>query len=169
MSTCSTTVECKPRHITQEFIRTPLGIVKLWSHQVLIIIYIRVQFYLSEFNTHLLWCRLTKPSFGCVLMRKRKIINILKANAHNICNKYFKILKREFFSFSSAVLPGNIDLDHIVKCALKVGMCILSKLWISICQVFSLQILTKLLGKVAIIQSGFFLVVHRGKITLRDD
>lgn len=63
---------------------------------------------------------------GCVLMRKRKLINIIKANARNICTKYFKNLKRVLLSTSSAVLPGNIGLDHVVRYALKVGISCLS-------------------------------------------
>lgn len=60
MSTCNTTVECKSHHTTQDLIR-PLSTVKLCSDEVLIIIYIRVYFDLSEFGAHLLWCRPVKP------------------------------------------------------------------------------------------------------------
>lgn len=40
--------------------------------------------------------------------------------------KTSKNLKRALLSISPAVLPGNIDLDHVVRRALKIGMSCLS-------------------------------------------
>jgi len=79
--------------------------------------------------------------------------------------KDFKNSKRELLSISPALLPVIIDLDHVVKRALKNSNVLH---WISIFQVSYLQIHAKLLGKVAIMHC-FFLAVHRGKTTLTQD